>query len=83
MEGLTKLTGVLNDTIYTWILIPLLLFVGILFTSKLKCGQFTHLKHVCKLLTEPPKEEKNGEKGISPFKAFTISAASHIGTGNF
>ncbi len=24
----------------------------------------------------------NGEKGISPFKAFTISAASQIGTGN-
>lgn len=82
MEKFANWTGFFNDTIYTWILIPLLLIVGVLYTVQLKCGQFTHLKHVLKLLTEPAKEQQNGEKGISPFKAFTISAASHIGTGN-
>ena len=82
MEKFSNLTSFLNDNIYTYILIPLLLVVGIIYTLKLKGGQFTHLKHVCKLLAEPAKEQADGEKGISPFKAFTISAASHIGTGN-
>lgn len=82
MEKFSELTGLLNDSIYTYILIPLLLAVGIYYTYKIKGGQFTHLKHVIKLLAEPAKEQKDGEKGISPFKAFTISAASHIGTGN-
>lgn len=82
MDTFAKLTGFLSDNIYTFILIPLLLGVGIYYTIKLKCGQFTHIKHACKLITEPAKVDAEGEKGISPFKAFTISAASHIGTGN-
>lgn len=82
METVAKITSLLSDKIYTFILIPLLLVIGITYTIKIKGGQFTHLNHVFKLLAEPAKEQKNGEKSISPFKAFTISAASHIGTGN-
>lgn len=82
MGTFSEITGFLNDTIYTWILIPLLLAAGIYFTIRLKCGQFTHLSHVVKLISEPARNTSDGRKNISPFKAFTISAASHIGTGN-
>lgn len=68
MDTFAKLTGFLSDNIYTFILIPLLLGVGIYYTIKLKCGQFTHIKHACKLITEPAKVDAEGEKGISPLQ---------------
>ena len=78
METFEKLTGILSDLIYTWILIPLLLGISLYFTFKIKAGQISNISHALKLITAKPKDEKS----ISPFKAFTISAASHIGTGN-
>ena len=71
-----------NTLLYTYILIPVLLLVGIFFTIRIKGGQFMHLKHALKLITKPAETKDDGSKGLSPFKAFTISAASHIGIGN-
>lgn len=78
METFGKLTSLAGDLLYTWILIPLLLGLGIYFTFKIKAGQITNIGHAKNLITAKPKDEN----AISPFKAFTISAASHIGTGN-
>ena len=78
MEAFEKLTSVLSDVIYTWMLIPLLLGIGIYFTIKIRAGQISNIGHAKNLITAKPKDEN----AISPFKAFTISAASHIGTGN-
>ncbi|RVU55044.1 alanine/glycine:cation symporter family protein [Anaerosphaera multitolerans] len=82
METFKNLTGFLSDNIYTYLLIPILLAVGIWYTIKIKGGQFTHIGHAIKLITQPAGVQEDGKEGISPFKAFTISAASHIGTGN-
>ena len=78
METFGKLTSLAGDLLYTWILIPLLLGLGIYFTFKIKAGQITNIGHAKRLITAKPKDENS----ISSFKAFTISAASHIGTGN-
>ncbi|WP_394010717.1 alanine/glycine:cation symporter family protein [Anaerococcus cruorum] len=78
METFGKLTSLAGDLLYTWILIPLLLGLGIYFTFKIKAGQISNIGHAMDLITAKPKDEN----AISPFKAFTISAASHIGTGN-
>lgn len=78
METFGRITSFLSDFIYTWMLIPLLLGLGLYFTIKIKAGQITNIGHANRLITAKPKDEKS----ISPFKAFTISAASHIGTGN-
>ncbi len=78
MEAFEKLTSALSDVIYTWMLIPLLLGLGLYFTIKIKAGQISNIGHAMDLITAKPKDEN----AISPFKAFTISAASHIGTGN-
>ena len=77
-DAFSMTTGLLSDTIYTYLLIPLLLGIGIFYTFKIKGGQITNIGHAIKLISKPA-EDKNS---ISPFKAFTISAASHIGTGN-
>lgn len=78
MEAFKNLTSALSDVIYTWMLIPLLLGIGIYFTIKIRAGQISNIGHAKNLITAKPKDEN----AISPFKAFTISAASHIGTGN-
>jgi len=82
METFKTITSFLNDFIYTYYLIPILLMLGLWYTIKLKGGQFTHIGHAIKLITQPAEKQEDGKKGLSPFKAFTISAASHIGTGN-
>lgn len=78
MEAFKNLTSALSDVIYTWMLIPLLLGIGLYFTIKIRAGQISNIGHAKDLITAKPKDEN----AISPFKAFTISAASHIGTGN-
>lgn len=78
MQAFEQLTGVLNDIFYSKFVAVLLLVVGIYFTIRLKFGQITNLGHMFKLLGE----DKSGDKAISPFEAFCISAASRIGTGN-
>lgn len=40
------------------------------------------LPEMFRALVEKPETLKNGEKGISPFQAFAISAGSRVGTGN-
>ena len=77
-DAFSMTTGLLSDVIYTYLLIPLLLGIGLYYTFKIKGGQISNINHAIKLIATPAKDENS----ISPFKAFTISAASHIGTGN-
>lgn len=71
-----------NDLIWSQYLIGLLLTVGIFFTISSKFVQLRMLPEMFKTLVEKPETLKNGEKGISPFQAFAISAGSRVGTGN-
>ncbi|ERK60246.1 amino acid carrier protein [Gemella bergeri ATCC 700627] len=78
---LTWLTN-LNDFIWTYFLIGLVVVTGVYFTLSTNFIQFTYIKEMFRLITEKPKIGKNGEKkGVSAFQAFTISAASRVGTG--
>ena len=71
-----------NDLIWSQFLIGLLLTVGIFFTISSKFVQLRMLPEMFRALVEKPETLKNGEKGISPFQAFAISAGSRVGTGN-
>ena len=71
-----------NDLIWSQYLIGLLLTAGFFFTISSKFIQFRMLPEMFRALTEKPETLSSGEKGISPFQAFAISAGSRVGTGN-
>ncbi len=77
-NALNWLVGPANNFIWTYILIGLLLLIGIWFTFKTKFVQIRLFKEMFRLIFE----KKDSNDGVSPFQAFTISAASRVGTGN-
>ncbi|MBP3602818.1 MAG: alanine:cation symporter family protein [Lachnospiraceae bacterium] len=77
-DVLTKM----NDVMYTYILIVLLIGVGVYFTIKTKGVQFRLLKDGIKSMLEKTEEGADGEKKVSSFQALMISTASRVGTGN-
>ena len=82
MDWFGNILGEVNTILYSYVLIILLVGTGIFLTFKTKFIQFRLIKEMFKLITEAAPTDKSGKKGISSFQAFTISAASRIGTGN-
>lgn len=72
----------INTFFYSYLLIYMLVGIGLFFTFKTGFVQFRLLPEMFRVLTEKAPVGKGGKKGISSFQAFTISAASRIGTGN-
>ncbi len=72
----------LNDFMYTYILIAMLLGVGIYFTVKTRGVQFRLMTDGIKSMMEKAQTDENGEKKVSSFQALMISTASRVGTGN-
>lgn len=68
----------LNDALYSYILIVLLVLGGLFFTIKTKFVQFRLFKEQIKAVTEKPSDGK----GVSSFQALMVSTASRVGTGN-
>lgn len=72
----------LNDFMYTYVLIVMLVAVGVYFTIRTRGVQIRLLKDGIKSLMEKNTEEENGKKKVSSFQALMISTASRVGTGN-
>ncbi len=72
----------INDVLWSYILIIMLLGCAIWFTFKTRFVQFRMIKEMIKLLGDSTGKSKNGEKHISSFQAFAVSLASRVGTGN-
>ena len=75
---LEKLVGNINDVLYSYILIILLITGGLYFTFRTKFVQFRLFKEQLRAVTEKPKDGK----GVSSFQALMVSTASRVGTGN-
>ncbi|MBQ9802674.1 MAG: alanine:cation symporter family protein [Clostridia bacterium] len=73
-----KIIGAINDALYGYILIILLVAGGLYFTVRTKGAQFRLFGAQLRAVTEKPKD---GE-GVSSFKALMVSTASRVGTGN-
>lgn len=82
MEWFGSTLGEINTFLYSYLLIILLVGVGLFFTVKTGFIQFRLISDMFKVITEKTPRDESGKKGISSFQAFTISAASRIGTGN-
>ena len=72
----------LNDILWTYILIALLLGCAVWFTLKTRFVQFRMIKEMIRLLGDSAGKGDGGERHISSFQAFAISIASRVGTGN-
>ncbi len=82
MDILNSWIGAINDILWSYILIIMLLGCAIWFTFKTRFVQFRMIKEMIKLLADSTEKTKNGEKHISSFQAFAVSLASRVGTGN-
>ena len=72
----------INDLLWTYILIIMLLGCAIWFSIRTRFVQFRMLREMIVLLSESAGKGKQGEKHVSSFQAFAISIASRVGTGN-
>ena len=68
----------LNNALYSYVLIILLVVGGLYFTIRSKVPQFTLFREQIKVVGEKPKDGK----GVSSFHALMVSTASRVGTGN-
>lgn len=82
MDFLVKFTGSVNDFMYTYILIILLIGIGLFYTIGTKFVQFRLLPDGFKAMLEKGSKDENGKKKVSSFQALMISTASRVGTGN-
>ena len=80
--GINAVLSKLNDVMYTYVLIILLVAVGVYFTIRTRGVQLRLLKDGIRSLLEKSTETKEGEKSVSSFQALMISTASRVGTGN-
>ncbi|MCO1338512.1 sodium:alanine symporter family protein [Kocuria polaris] len=80
------LEGLLSDAggwLWSWILLPVVAFVGLYFTIRSGAVQLRMIPNMIKTLSDKALIGPDGKpKSISAFQAFTISAASRVGTGN-
>lgn len=82
MDTLSQLIGSVNDVLWTYILIIMLLGCAFWFTYKTKFVQFRMIGEMVRLLGDSTGKIKGREHHISSFQAFAVSIASRVGTGN-
>ncbi|MDO5530882.1 sodium:alanine symporter family protein [Sutterella sp.] len=81
MELLNTLVSAVNDFLWSYVLIAMLVGLGIWFTIRTGFVQIVRLPEMARLLTEGVGA-KTKEGHISTFQAFCVSTASRVGVGN-
>ena len=75
---LGQLISIVNDWLYTYILIVLLIAAGLYFTLRTRFVQFRLFAESIRVVGERPKTAGS----VSSFQALMVSTASRVGTGN-
>lgn len=82
MDLLNEWISSINDVLWSYILVTLLLGCAFWFTIRSRFVQFRMMGEMVRLLGDSPKKSGSHEKHISSFQAFAVSLASRVGTGN-
>ncbi|NEW32961.1 alanine:cation symporter family protein [Nocardia cyriacigeorgica] len=82
MSTLDSLIVDVNDAMWSWLLIPLVVATGLYFTWRGRMVQLRLLPEMLRTITERTEVAEDGKRPVSAFGAFTISAAARVGTGN-
>lgn len=83
MDALNALVLTAGDALWTWIVLPVVIGLGLYFTVRSGVVQFRLIPEMFRTLTDKtPRDEDGRPQSVSAFQAFTISAASRVGVGN-
>lgn len=77
MAGLEGLVGGVNNLIWSYLLVVLLIGLGLYFTYRTGFVQFKLFREMVRLLVH-----SGGGRGVSSFGAFAVGTAARVGTGN-
>lgn len=81
MDWFASIISSLNNILWSYILIGLLICVGLWFTFCTRFVQITNVREMFRCVLEGSRTPRP-EGHISPFQAFCISTASRVGVGN-
>lgn len=86
MEFLNSIVGQINNILWSYVLIALLILSGLFYTIRTGFAQGRLLGDMVALITGKLSSLRDGEKKVAGqvtgFQAFCIAVASHVGTGN-
>ncbi|MCM3584426.1 alanine:cation symporter family protein [Mesobacillus maritimus] len=82
LEVFNENITILNDLIWGYVLIAVLILAGLYFSFKSNFVQVRLFGEMFRILGDKALMSTDGKQGLSSFQAFTISAASRVGTGN-
>ena len=82
MDFLNAVVGSVNDFLWTYIIIVVLVGCGLWFTLSTGFVQLRALPEMVRLLAGDLGRRPSGRKAISSFQAFCVSTASRVGVGN-
>ncbi len=83
MDALNDLILTSGDGLWTWVVLPILVLLGIYFTVRSGVVQLRMIPEMFRTLTDKTPCDADGKpQSVSAFQAFTISAASRVGVGN-
>ncbi|WP_338945879.1 alanine:cation symporter family protein [Fusobacterium pseudoperiodonticum] len=86
METLNSIIGQINNILWSYVLIALLILSGLFYTLRTGFAQGRLLGDMVALITGKLSSLRDGEKKVAGqvtgFQAFCIAVASHVGTGN-
>jgi AGCS family alanine or glycine:cation symporter len=80
---MSKILSLVNDFMYSYLLIIILIVGGLYFTLRSGLVQFRLFGEQIRVVGEKPsRSEESGKKKVSSFQALMVSTASRVGTGN-
>ena len=81
MDSMNAAVNAVNDVLWSYVLIVVLIACGLSFTFATRFVQVRMLPEMLRLLTEGIGKQTEGH-AISSFQAFCVSTASRVGVGN-
>ena len=82
LDTIGAVVGSVNDVIWSYVLIIVLIGIGFYFTARTGFVQIRYFPEMFKVLRHGITTHKTKGKEISSFQAFCISTASRVGVGN-
>ena len=81
MDMVSTVVDVINEWLWYGVTVVLIV-IGLYLSLRTKGVQLSMLPEMFRVVKEPSIDDDEGNKQISSFRAFTISAAARVGTGN-